>query len=60
MEQRGKAWRTRFNEFEKEFPAALEFLSGPLVMYPNDYYSKNGPEGMALKPGHRPVSGHEC
>ncbi len=35
---------------KKEFPAALEFLSGPLVMYPNDYYSKNGPEGMALKP----------
>ena len=35
---------------KKEFPAALEFLSGPLVMYPNDYYGKVGPEGMALKP----------
>ena len=35
---------------KKEFPAALEFLSGPVVMYPNDYYSKAGPEGMALKP----------
>jgi peptide/nickel transport system substrate-binding protein len=33
-----------------EFPAALEFLSGPIVMYPNEYYSKAGPEGMALKP----------
>ena len=34
----------------KRISPALEFLSGPLVMYPNDYYSKNGPEGMALKP----------
>ncbi len=34
----------------KEFPAALEFLSGPIVMYPNEYYAKVGPEGMALNP----------
>jgi ABC-type dipeptide transport system, periplasmic component len=33
-----------------EFPAALEFLSGPIVMYPNEYYGKVGPEGMALNP----------
>jgi peptide/nickel transport system substrate-binding protein len=33
-----------------EFPAALEFLSGPVVMYPNEYYGEVGPEGMALNP----------
>ena len=33
-----------------EFPAALEFLSGPIVMYPNEYYGEVGPEGMALNP----------
>ncbi|MCP5265125.1 MAG: ABC transporter substrate-binding protein [Burkholderiaceae bacterium] len=32
------------------FPAALEFLSGPVVMYPNEYYAKVGPKGMSDKP----------
>ncbi|MGA1187628.1 MAG: ABC transporter substrate-binding protein, partial [Candidatus Puniceispirillaceae bacterium] len=42
-------YKVRLN-LKKEFPAALEFLSGPIVMYPNDYYGKVGPEGMAIKP----------
>ncbi len=32
------------------FPPAEEFLSGPVVIYPNEYYEEVGPEGMALKP----------
>ncbi|MCO5069943.1 MAG: ABC transporter substrate-binding protein [Rhizobiaceae bacterium] len=28
------------------FPAALEYLAGPLFIYPNEYHSKVGPEGM--------------
>jgi peptide/nickel transport system substrate-binding protein len=32
------------------FPAAIEFLSGPVSIYPKDYYSKAGPSGMGLKP----------
>lgn len=32
------------------FPAALEFLSGPVSIYPSDYYAKVGPQGMGLKP----------
>lgn len=32
------------------FPAAIEYLSGPVSMYPKDYYSKVGPSGMGLKP----------
>ena len=32
------------------FPAALEYLAGPVSMYPKDYYSKVGPEGMGLHP----------
>ena len=31
-------------------PIALEFLAGPLLIYPNEYYSEVGPEGMGLKP----------
>lgn len=31
-------------------PTALEFLAGPLLIYPNEYYSKVGPKGMASKP----------
>lgn len=42
-------YKVRLN-LKKEFPAALEFLSGPIVMYPNEYYAKVGPEGMALNP----------
>jgi len=32
------------------FPAAIEFLSGPVSMYPNEYYAKVGPSGMGLNP----------
>lgn len=32
------------------FPAAIEFLSGPVSMYPAEYYAKVGPSGMGLKP----------
>jgi peptide/nickel transport system substrate-binding protein len=32
------------------FPAALEYLSGLISIYPNEYYAKVGPAGMALKP----------
>lgn len=42
-------YKVRLN-LKTEFPAALEFLSGPIVMYPNEYYGDVGPEGMALKP----------
>ncbi len=32
------------------FPAAIEFLSGPVSMYPADYYAEVGPSGMGLNP----------
>jgi peptide/nickel transport system substrate-binding protein len=32
------------------FPTALEYLAGPVSIYPNEYYAKVGPAGMALKP----------
>ena len=35
---------------KEKFPAAIEFLSGPVSMYPSDYYEEAGPEGMGLKP----------
>ncbi len=35
---------------KKPFPVALEFLSGPVVIYPNEYYAKVGPKGMGVKP----------
>jgi len=33
-----------------KFPAAIEFLSGPVSMYPNEYYAEVGSSGMGLKP----------
>jgi len=33
------------------FPAALEFISGPLPIYPHKYYAEVGPQGM----GHKPI-----
>ncbi|MCM2561652.1 ABC transporter substrate-binding protein [Lutimaribacter sp. EGI FJ00015] len=33
-----------------KFPAAIEFLSGPVSMYPDEYYAEVGPSGMGLKP----------
>jgi peptide/nickel transport system substrate-binding protein len=35
---------------KKPFPAALEYLAGPVVIYPNEYYAKAGPRGMSEKP----------
>ncbi|RNF33419.1 ABC transporter substrate-binding protein [Paracoccus methylarcula] len=35
---------------KEPFPAALEYLSGPVSMYPSDYYEEAGPSGMGLKP----------
>ena len=32
------------------FPAAIEFLAGPVSMYPAEYYAEVGPSGMGLKP----------
>ncbi|WP_340108976.1 ABC transporter substrate-binding protein [Pikeienuella sp. HZG-20] len=32
------------------FPAAIEYLSGPISMYPNEYYAKAGFSGMGLNP----------
>lgn len=32
------------------FPPAEEFLAGPVVIYPDEYYKEAGPAGMALKP----------
>jgi peptide/nickel transport system substrate-binding protein len=32
------------------FPAAMQYLSSVVVIYPNEYYAKAGPKGMATKP----------
>jgi peptide/nickel transport system substrate-binding protein len=32
------------------FPAAIEYLAGPVVIHPNEYYEKVGPKGMNEKP----------
>lgn len=32
------------------FPAAIEYLAGPVVIHPNEYYAKVGPKGMNEKP----------
>jgi len=32
------------------FPAALEYLAGPLSIHPNEYYAKAGPKGMNERP----------
>jgi len=32
------------------FPAAIEYLAGPLIIHPNEYYQKVGPKGMNEKP----------
>lgn len=32
------------------FPAALEYLSGPVPIYPHAYYAKVGPSGMGMHP----------
>src|SRR5512140_3603196 len=37
-------------KLKKPFPAALEYLAGPVVIYPGKYYAKVGPKGMSEKP----------
>jgi peptide/nickel transport system substrate-binding protein len=32
------------------FPAAIEYLAGPVVIHPNEYYEKAGPKGQNEKP----------
>jgi len=32
------------------FPAAIEYLAGPVTIHPNEYYEKVGPKGMNEKP----------
>ncbi|WP_230530618.1 ABC transporter substrate-binding protein [Microvirga roseola] len=32
------------------FPAAIEYLAGPIVMHPNEYYEKVGPKGQNDRP----------
>jgi peptide/nickel transport system substrate-binding protein len=32
------------------FPAAIEYLSGPIAIFPHEYFAKVGPQGMNLKP----------
>ncbi len=35
---------------KRAFPAAIEYLAGPIPMHPNEYYAKVGPKGMNEKP----------
>lgn len=35
---------------KKVFPAAIEYLAGPVVIHPNEYYAKVGPKGQNDKP----------
>lgn len=32
------------------FPAALEYLAGPVIIHPHEYYAAVGPAGVATKP----------
>ncbi|PHQ68931.1 MAG: ABC transporter substrate-binding protein [Sneathiella sp.] len=42
-------FKVRIN-LKQPFPAALDFLAGPLPIYPNEYYAKVGPDGMNEQP----------
>ena len=35
---------------KEQFPQAIEFLSGPMPVYPNEYYEEVGTEGMSNMP----------
>jgi peptide/nickel transport system substrate-binding protein len=35
---------------KQAFPAAIEYLAGPLPIHPHEYYAKVGPKGMNEKP----------
>ena len=37
-------------EMKRPFPQAFEFLSGPITIYPNEYYAEVGPDGMHKQP----------
>lgn len=37
-------------KLKRTFPAAIEYLAGPVVIHPNEYYAKVGPQGMNQKP----------
>ena len=42
-------YKVRIN-LHKPFPVALEYLAGPLPIYPNEYYAKVGPKKFGVKP----------
>lgn len=42
-------YKVRLN-LKYPFPAALEYLSSGLAIYPHEYYAKVGPKGMSEKP----------
>lgn len=42
-------WTVRVN-LKAPFPPAIDFIAGPLPIYPNEYYAKVGPKGMNLHP----------
>ncbi len=42
-------YKVRIN-LKAPFPAALEFIAGPLPIYPHKYYAEAGPQGMGRKP----------
>ncbi len=33
-------------KLKRTFPAAIEYLAGPVVIHPNEYYARVGPQGM--------------
>jgi peptide/nickel transport system substrate-binding protein len=35
---------------KRTFPAAIEYLAGPLAIHPNEYYQRVGPQGMNERP----------
>lgn len=37
-------------KLKQPFPAAIEYLAGPVVIHPNEYYAKVGPAGMNMQP----------
>lgn len=42
-------WTVRIH-LKAPFPPAIDFIAGPLPIYPNEYYAKVGPKGMNLHP----------
>ncbi|MGL4289268.1 MAG: ABC transporter substrate-binding protein [Phreatobacter sp.] len=57
--QQNVSWIQRVEKVDKfkvrivtrrPFPAAIEYLAGPLVIHPNEYYAQVGPRGMNEKP----------